>query len=74
MNLKLTMKYQKVPLGYIGYVDELPGANSQGVTLEEVKENLLEAIEMVLEANRCLSSLEIKENIAYQEELELVLQ
>ena len=56
MHLKLTMKYQKVPLGYIGYVDELPGANSQGVTLEEVKYNLLEAIEMVLEANRYLSS------------------
>jgi predicted RNase H-like HicB family nuclease len=66
MNLKLTMKYQKVPLGYIGYVDELPGANSQGATLEEVKNNLIEAIEMVLDANRYLSSLEIHDNIAYQ--------
>lgn len=66
------MKYQKVPLGYIGFVDELPGANSQGNTLEEVKQNLLEAIEMVLEANRYLSCLEPKDNITFQEELELV--
>ncbi|MDT3740159.1 MAG: type II toxin-antitoxin system HicB family antitoxin [Candidatus Kapabacteria bacterium] len=72
MNLKLTMKFQKVPLGYIGYVDELPGANSQGVTLDEVKSNLMEAIEMVLDANRYLSSLESRDNIAYQEELEIV--
>ncbi len=72
MNLKLTMKYQKVPEGYIGYVDELPGANSQGVTLEEVKANLLEAIDLVLEANRYLSSLGSTKDIFFQEELELV--
>jgi predicted RNase H-like HicB family nuclease len=38
--------------GYIGYVAELPGANTQGETLEEVRENLTEAIQLVLEANR----------------------
>jgi predicted RNase H-like HicB family nuclease len=38
--------------GYIGYVAELPGANSQGETLEEVRENLAEAIQLILEANR----------------------
>jgi predicted RNase H-like HicB family nuclease len=38
--------------GYIGYVAELPGANTQGETLEEVRENLSEAIQLVLEANR----------------------
>lgn len=74
MKLKLTMKYHKVPLGYIGYVDELPGANSQGATLEEVKTNLLEAIQMVLDANRYISSLDSLNNIAYQEEFELVAQ
>ena len=38
--------------GYIGYVAELPGANTQGETLEEVRENLNEAIELILNFNR----------------------
>jgi predicted RNase H-like HicB family nuclease len=38
--------------GYIGYVAELPGANTQGETLDEVHENLAEAIQLILEANR----------------------
>ena len=38
--------------GYIGYVAELPGANTQGETLEEVRENLSEAIELILTSNR----------------------
>jgi predicted RNase H-like HicB family nuclease len=38
--------------GYIGYVAELPGANTQGETLEETRENLAEAIQLILEANR----------------------
>ena len=38
--------------GYIGYVAELPGANTQGETIEEVRENLAEAIQLILEANR----------------------
>ena len=38
--------------GFIGYVAELPGANTQGETLEEVRENLNEAIQLILDANR----------------------
>ena len=34
--------------GYVGYVAELPGANTQGKTLEEVRENLSEAVELIL--------------------------
>lgn len=55
MSLKLTAVYKKVPEGYIGFVEELPGANTQGETLEETRANLLEAIELVLEANRILA-------------------
>lgn len=55
MSLKLTAVYQKVAEGYIGFVEELPGANTQGETLEETRANLLEAIELVLEANRVLA-------------------
>jgi predicted RNase H-like HicB family nuclease len=59
MKNTLTAVFEKVPEGYIGYVEELPGANAQGETLEEVKENLKEAIELVLEANRQLTEEEL---------------
>ncbi len=55
MKITLTTVFQKVPEGYIGYVEELPGANTQGNTLEEARENLKEAIGLVLEANRQLA-------------------
>ena len=53
--MQLTAIYMKVPEGYIGFVEELPGANTQGDTLEEARENLREAVELVLEANRELA-------------------
>ena len=53
--LSLTAVFQKVPEGYIGFVEELPGANTQGATLEEARANLQEAITLVLEANRMLA-------------------
>jgi predicted RNase H-like HicB family nuclease len=53
--MQLTAVFQKVPEGYIGFVEELPGANTQGETLEETKANLREAITLVLEANRTLT-------------------
>ncbi len=46
----------EVPEGWIGFVEELPGANTQGTTLEEARANLSEAVAMVLEANRVLSA------------------
>ena len=54
MNLKLTKTFLKVPEGYIAFVEELPGANTQAETLEEARQNLEEAIELVLETNRLL--------------------
>jgi predicted RNase H-like HicB family nuclease len=53
--MKLTAVYMPVPEGYIAFVEELPGANTQGETLEEARENLREAVELVLEANRELA-------------------
>ena len=40
---------------WIGYVEELPGACTQGRTLEEARENLIEATQLILEANRDLA-------------------
>ena len=53
--MQLTAVFQKVPEGYIGFVEELPGANTQGATLEEARENLAEAVGLVLDANRTLA-------------------
>ncbi len=60
MELKLTAVFKKVPEGYIGFVQELPGANTQGQTLEETRANLQEAITLVLDANRQLADEEIQ--------------
>jgi predicted RNase H-like HicB family nuclease len=53
--LRFTAVYMPVPEGFIGFVEELPGANTQGATLDEVRENLKEAVQLVLEANRELA-------------------
>ena len=54
--MDLTAVYLEVPEGgYVAFVEELPGANTQGETLAEARENLVEAVELVLEANRELA-------------------
>jgi predicted RNase H-like HicB family nuclease len=58
MQIQLTAVFEKVNNGYIGYVEELPGANTQGATLEETKTNLKEAIELVMESYRQLNQEE----------------
>ena len=55
MKEQLTAVFQKVPEGYIAFVEELPGANSQADTLEEARSNLREAVQLVLEANRSIA-------------------
>jgi len=52
MEIKLTAVFQRFPQGYAAFVEELPGANTQEATLEEARENLKEAVAMVLQANR----------------------
>jgi predicted RNase H-like HicB family nuclease len=63
MRIQLTAVFEKVKEGYIGYVEELPGANTQGATLEETKKNLKEAIELVLESYRQINE---EENVGKQ--------
>lgn len=52
--MSLTAVFQKVPKGYIACVEEPPGANTQGKTLDEAGENLREAISLVLDANKII--------------------
>ena len=53
--MDLTAVYMQVPEGFVAFVEELPGANTQGATLEEARANLAEAAALVLEANRALA-------------------
>ena len=59
MKIKFTAVYEEVSKedggGYVAYVEEIPGAITQGETLEEARENLRDAVELLLEANRALA-------------------
>lgn len=59
MQLELTAVFRPSPQGFIAYVEELPGANTQGATLDEARENLREAVALVIEANRALAEEEL---------------
>lgn len=50
-----TAVYEQHERWWIGYVEEIPGANSQGASLDEVRENLEEATRLIIEANRELA-------------------
>jgi len=52
MEIKLVAVFRKFPEGYAAFVEELAGANTQGIALEETRENIKEAVARVLEANR----------------------
>ena len=71
MKAEVTAVFQKVPGGYIGFVEELPGANTQGASLEEARRNLAEAAELVLEANRELSREAVGGQAVIREPLKL---
>jgi predicted RNase H-like HicB family nuclease len=58
--MKLTAVYMKVPQGYAAFIEELPGTNTQGATLDEARENLHEAVALVLEANHALEEHSLK--------------
>jgi len=59
MDMVLTAVYEEVPEsdggGYVAYTEELPGAITEGDTLEEARENLRDAVAILLEANRELT-------------------
>lgn len=67
--MQLTAVFQKVREGYIGFVEELPGANTQARTLKEARANLAEAVELVLEANRSLAEQTIGKRKVIREAL-----
>ncbi len=66
---KFTAVFEQVEAWWIGFVEELPGANTQGQTLEETRENLKEAVQLVIEANRELARREAEGKAVIREEL-----
>lgn len=69
--MTLTAVFQKFPEGYGGFVEELPGANTQGKTLEEARANVTEAVELVLHPNRQSAEETIAGKEVIKEELNL---
>jgi hypothetical protein len=49
MAVEFTAVYQEVSEGFIAFVEELPGFNTQGTTLDEARANLREAVALVME-------------------------
>lgn len=71
MKLKLTAVFRRFPEGYAAFIEELPGVNTQGATLEEARANLAEAAAMVLAANRELAEEDLRGQEVIREPLAL---
>ncbi|HHS12473.1 MAG TPA: type II toxin-antitoxin system HicB family antitoxin [bacterium] len=69
--MSFTAIFEKVREGYIGFVEELPGANTQGKTLDEARKNLKEAIQMVLEANKLLAEESVRGKSVIREPIDV---
>jgi len=66
---KFTAVYKKSGRWYSGWIEEIPGVNTQGRTLKETKENLKEALLLILETNRLLSKKSVGRSIITRESL-----
>lgn len=73
MSRKFTAIYKKTGKGYSGWVEEVPGANTQGKTLKETKENLKEAVLLVLETNRMLNKKAESKGKIIREQFSVIL-
>jgi predicted RNase H-like HicB family nuclease len=71
--MSFTAVFQKVPEGFIGFIEELPGANTQGDTIEQVRENLHEAASLIIEANRLLAEEDIVGRDVIRESFEIAV-
>jgi len=69
--MTFTAVFQQVPEGYIGFVEEIPGANVQENSLAEARESLAEAVQLVLHANWTLSEESVAGQNVIRELLEL---
>ena len=73
MENRFTAVFQKTDKWWIAFVEELPGANAQGETIDEARENLKEAVELILKSNRELSEREFAGTDVIREELKIAV-
>lgn len=73
MSRQFTAIYKKSGKWYLGWIEEIPGVNTQGKTLEETKRNLKEALLLVLEANQIINKKELSEGKVIKEQLSVSL-
>ena len=66
---KFTAVFEQDGDWWIGYLEELPGANTQGRTLAEARENLKDAVRLLIAANRKLTRRELQGKTIIREEL-----
>ena len=71
MTNQFTAVFEKRDSQWVAFIEELPGANTQGETLEEARENLIEATQLILQTNRALSEQDLKGRDVIREELEI---
>ena len=70
--LKLTAVFEKAAEGgYIAFVEELPGVNSEGETIEEAKANLEDALELMLDTQRELMEMELSSREVIKQPLQI---
>jgi predicted RNase H-like HicB family nuclease len=67
MQYKFTAIFEKGEKYYIGYCVEIPEANGQGKTLEECRQNLIEAIKLVLEDRKSEITASLPRNVIKEE-------
>lgn len=73
MSRRFTAIYKKSGKWYVGWIEEIPGVNTQGKTLQETKENLKDALLLILETNRLLNKRETAKSKVIREQLSVSL-
>ena len=66
-----TAVFEKHGKWYVGYVEEIPGVNTQGKTLAEARKNLREALALILETNRLMVDCALRTSHTIRESLTL---
>ena len=67
MRQQFSATYRKHGKWYLGWIEEIPGVNTQGRTMKETQENLSDALRLIIETNRLLSrEFEIGEKVIHK--------
>lgn len=70
----LTAVFEQVGFEYLAYIEEMPGVNAQGATVDEAKENLLEALKLLMDARREMARQEQEGRNVVREEIRMIAQ